>query len=144
MKNLNYKVEFDPSFAGGEYTGTGNQVLVPEDMVVELGMEAAFVKVTGHRAENIISYPLETRFDETGLEIQLPAAGEHALEGASTSDLMQEAVQATSELVAVEIAAVGEVVVAEPVALVIEEPAQVVAADAVQAETEAPAAGWRV
>ena len=128
MKNVNYKVEFDPSFAGGEYTGTGNQVLVSEDMVVELGMEAAFVKVTGHKAENIISYPLETRFDETGLEIQLPAAGE--------VDLPAEP--------AVEIAAAGEVVVAEPVALVIEEPAQVVVPDAVQAETEAPAAGWRV
>ena len=129
MKNVNYKVEFDPSFVGGEYMGTSNQVLVPEDMVVELGSVAgAFEKVTGHKAENIIFYADHLRFNETGLEIQLPVAGE--------VDLPAEP--------AVEIAAASEVVVAEPVDLVVEEPAAVIVAEAVQAEAAAPAAGWRV
>ena len=67
MSTRNYKVEFDPTFFGGNYTGQGNQVLVPEELVQEVGMSAAFLKTTGHDPANIVHYAEDVRFDSKGL-----------------------------------------------------------------------------
>lgn len=89
MSTRNYKVEFDPTFFGGNYTGQGNQVLVPEALVQEVGMSAAFLKTTGHDPANIVHFAEDLRFDSKGLlctdepaidtttdsTVELPAAG---------------------------------------------------------------------
>jgi hypothetical protein len=72
MSDSFYKVEFDPSYQGGDYTGQGNHVLVPEDQVIQFGMGAAFEAVTGHSRVNIVHYSEDLRFDKTGAEIQIP------------------------------------------------------------------------
>jgi hypothetical protein len=53
---LFYKVEFDPSFYGGDYKDVGNFVLIPADLVDQVGMDKAFEKTTGHVAANIVHY----------------------------------------------------------------------------------------
>lgn len=66
MTQAFYKVEFDPSFFGGGYTSQGNDVLIPESLVDELGMDKAFEKTTGHVAANIVHYSEDDRFDALG------------------------------------------------------------------------------
>jgi len=66
MSTRHYKVEFDPTFFGGDYTGQGNQALIPEQLVEEVGMSAAFLKTTGHNPANIIHYAEDLRFNTDG------------------------------------------------------------------------------
>jgi len=80
MSTRNYKVEFDPAFFGGVYTGQGgNHVLVPEQLVAKVGMSAAFFKTTGHNPANIVHFTEDLRYDAAGLlltdepAIELPA-----------------------------------------------------------------------
>jgi hypothetical protein len=66
MSTRHYKVEFDPTFFGGDYAGQGNQALIPEQLVEEVGMSAAFLKTTGHNPANIIHYAEDLRFNTDG------------------------------------------------------------------------------
>jgi hypothetical protein len=66
MSTRHYKVEFDPTFFGGDYTGQGNQALIPEQLVEEVGMSAAFLKTTGHNPANIVHYAEDLRFNTDG------------------------------------------------------------------------------
>jgi len=76
MKNTYFKVEFDPTYFGGNYESVGNFALVPEDLVTDLGMAEAFSVTTGHKAENIVHFSEDARFDARGkeyeFEIDLP------------------------------------------------------------------------
>ena len=90
MSTRNYKVEFDPTFFGGDYTGHGNHALIPEQLVEEVGMSAVFLKTTGHNPANIVHFAEDLRFDPKGLlctdepaidtstdsTVQLPAVGD--------------------------------------------------------------------
>ena len=67
MSTRNYKVEFDPTFFGGTYTGHGNHALIPEQLVEKVGMSAAFLKTTGHNPANIVHFAEDLRFDSKGL-----------------------------------------------------------------------------
>ena len=60
------QVEYDLKFYGGDYDKVGNFALIPESLVNELGLEAAFTKHTGHEACHIIHYTLDELYDASG------------------------------------------------------------------------------
>ncbi len=66
MSTPYFQVEYDLTFTGGDYDKVGNIAYIPEGLVTELGMEAAFEQITGHHPMHIIHYSEDERFTEGG------------------------------------------------------------------------------
>ena len=70
------KVEYDPVFFGGEYSGVGTFVLIPLSLVVAAAaecddyVELAFRKHTKLDSMHIIHYTLDEQYDENGKLIE--------------------------------------------------------------------------
>jgi len=67
---LFYKVEFDPSYYGGDYKSVGNFALIPADLVDQVGMDKAFEQTTGHVAANIVHYSEDERCTADGNPVE--------------------------------------------------------------------------
>jgi len=63
------KFEYDLSFRGGDYSGTGVFAYVPFHLLQtpeSLTPEQAFTKHTGHEASHIVHYTLDELYDAQG------------------------------------------------------------------------------
>jgi hypothetical protein len=68
MNKQFYKVEFDPTYRGGNYSGVGNFALIPAELVDAKGMSAAFLQTTGHSPVHIVHYAEDLRFNADGTD----------------------------------------------------------------------------
>ncbi len=66
MRKLFIEVEYDLTYYGGDYTQTGDTVLVPLDLCNTLGTEKAFEKFTGYEQQHIVSIREDELYDEEG------------------------------------------------------------------------------
>lgn len=72
------RVEWDADFAGGDYTGVGNLILVPSAAASgDGGVEAAFTAAIGFSPDCIVFYTVDELFDQDGSPIEEDAA--HAI-----------------------------------------------------------------
>lgn len=61
------KVEYDRAYFGGDYSGVGEFVFIPESVIEQLGsVQAAFLEVTGIPAHHIINTYDDERFTSDG------------------------------------------------------------------------------
>jgi len=67
MKRGFISVEFDRQYAGGDYSGCGETVLLPaESAKTEKKLHKAFEKKTGLSPVHIVGYSPDELFDENG------------------------------------------------------------------------------
>lgn len=74
------KVEYDPDFTGGDYSGTGDFLLVSHASVDQPGgIERAFSEKSGLPSECIVHYTVDELYAENGdrIEDPEPDAGFH-------------------------------------------------------------------
>lgn len=77
LVELHQKVEFDLNYFGGDYSGVGSFVYIPESAVEEHGsIERAFIAVTGHAPQHIINTYDDERFTADGAELEDDVAPE--------------------------------------------------------------------
>lgn len=90
MSQIFYSVEFDPAWNGvGNYSGTGNFLLIPEESVQGLTLPVAFNKLTGHDPVNIVK-SVRVYMDEDLGTLSL-------IEAKENSDILKETLASTSE-----------------------------------------------
>jgi hypothetical protein len=63
-----FRVEYDLSFRGGDYSGTGEFAYVPFALIAgdALSPEQAFARHTGIDAAHVVHYTLDEAFDDEG------------------------------------------------------------------------------
>jgi len=76
------QVEYDTTYTGGEYSGTGETVLIPLDLIEAFEKEgsdepvdAAFRKLTHMDSMHIVSYSLDELYNEHGERVEAPLHG---------------------------------------------------------------------
>jgi len=68
-KTPHIRVEYDLAYYGGDYSGVGQFVLIPEGLTFAFsGVEEAFEKVTGYNRRHMVHYSTDERFDADGME----------------------------------------------------------------------------
>ena len=76
--NTFIRVEYDAEFSGGDYSGSGNFILLSRFLVEKSGsVESAFTKKTGLPADCMIHFSMDESLDERGQRLEdevLPSA----------------------------------------------------------------------
>ncbi len=72
IPDLFMRVEYDKKFCGGDYSGTGEFVLIPLSLVeVTDDMDSAFEEKTGLNPVHIIHYSEDELFDAAGEHVEV-------------------------------------------------------------------------
>lgn len=63
------RVEYDPSYYGGDYSGVGEFMLIPYDIVDDSNIGGIFEEFTGHSCNSIIHYTFDDLYDVEGNQV---------------------------------------------------------------------------